>query len=329
MNKNFYKSYEISKPLYERSFQQFASGTILELLFIKVINLYLLQIGMFLGGGEEDLRFKFERIERNRVINELKNDEILNKFENATRIPTLGQSSGQIPSEILYNNYLTLFTNREVIYDQGEPEELLTKFDRVITSLIPHDLFDEKLVDLYTFQVLPCYSLYSQARHFISNNSQYSSNLEQALKKLNDIETDSKLKLNLIKQAKELAATKLQELQKLERERLKEAKKEESLKYKTLSQIRKEGGDTSSSTPSSHETSKHVSSSKSLSTSAIVKQLRYHLTLSKDYLVENAPILLVVVVALLVGTRFLRKRKISIKEKFLETIRMAFKVSYL
>lgn len=326
MNKSFQKSFELIAKLYEKSFHQFSTGVIPEQLFIKIVNFYLIQVGIILDSSRKDVQVKLTPIEEVSCKNQLATDNVI------TQLREIYGSTDGIPYEIVYNLYTSLFINRHELVDE---KTLLDKFNSIIYTVgadDDDDVFLRKLLDLYVFEVLPSYNKFDEARNLIQTHAIYShgDELESNLSKLAAIKSESLKNSEIERKRKLESLAKKKELEKLEKQRAEEQKREENLNYRTLKQIRNSHStESAESTPSSRNPSHNSSSSKVADLAKLKQRLFYQLNISKEFLVDNYPVLVVVIISLLVSTRFIRSRKINVKEKLMETLRMALKVSYL
>lgn len=316
MNKNFHKSYEIVSGLYEKCFNQYNTGVIPELLFIKVVNLYIIEAGLILDTSRRDVQVKLPPAEKSQVLKQLAGDGLLDE------LTAIYGSQVAVPVEILYNLHTTLFINKEVF--QIAEAAFLTRIESIVYS--PHEEQDspffKKLCDLYVYEVLPSYNKYGESEKFMEQSPLYSS--ETDFQRLSQIKQDMQKREDEEKRKKQERLNKQRESEKLEQQRLQEQKNDENLTYKTLKQIKKQAA--SESTPSTVP-SRPLPAANDL---ALIKQkLVYQLNLSKNYLLDNYPVILVIVLTFLLGTRFIRSRKINLKEKLVDTMKMALKVTYL
>lgn len=317
MNKDFGKSFLIISKLHEVCYRNFEKGLLDEEVFIKIVSLYLTEIGLLLNAKETNSTFQLSRAERK---------EFLKKLENSTMLDTLYGIYGSIaliPLELLFQIMLVNFTCKNAI-KPDDPRHLLKQFEKLYTRLNFTDSSDKymkRLVDMYVFNVLPEADEFSKAFQVIQDNPFLDYTV--ALAKLRELEElkrhDKKLRDKQIKQRETNEA-------KLEEERLARKKEEDerkNLKYMSLKQIRKE-----------HETDgtskrEKPGSASNYDIEKLKSKMLYLLQLSKDTFQKNSAFILVVLALAFISTKFLRSRKINIREKLLETLKMAFKVTYL
>ncbi|KAK6201554.1 uncharacterized protein RJT21DRAFT_120607 [Scheffersomyces amazonensis] len=327
MNKNFDKSYSIINKLYQDSTIEYSKGLISERLFIKIIILYLTQIGLALG---KRTSFRLSQIENNRVINLIIQDTLLNQFKQS-----FGGDIINIPLEIIYNYVLLFITNREVLLvnDKSFLAKIRTIYGTANLKTNDHneDKYLKRLNDLYVFEVLPTFDEFEESQHVIQSNPIYSDDINENLKKLRQIQQN---KCEIIEQEKqrELERKRLEhEAKQLEVEKQKEREKQSNLKYKSIKEIQKQYSPSSSIEQKlvndNDNENKDLSQLNQLN--QIKSRLFYTYRLIKDYIKENSPIILIIIVLLFIINKFLNLKQIKLKDRLLETIRMAFKVSFL
>ncbi|CUM45563.1 uncharacterized protein AC631_05116 [Debaryomyces fabryi] len=321
MNKNFSKSYEIIKKLYKSSFGQFASDIINEKLFIKILNLYLTEIGLFIDKDNKDTNFNLERNERQEVITTLAQDQILDEL-----YKVYSDDINAIPSEILYNLFLIYYINRTLITNAGN---LKLKFDKLYYQFDYNsrleDAYLKKLIDLYVFQVLLDNENFDEASVIISENPIYLSQIEESLSRLSTIRIDKAKKQKEAENKEKEKQEKLKEKKKRELQNQKELKDRQNLTYKSLNQIKQ-----SSAKFDSKKDNKPIRATNGGYDIALVRQkLLYTLNLSKNYIKTNSPSILLIILLLFISSRFIKARRINVMERLKLTLQMAFKISYL
>lgn len=322
MNKNFGKSYEIIKKLYQASFKQYASDIINEQLFIKIVNLYLTEIGLFIDKDNKDTNFSLGRNERQEVIAWLGEDQILDELYD-----TFDDDINAIPSEIMYNLFLIYYINQSII--STESDFLKSRLDKIY-YLLDHnsrkeDTYLKKIVDLYVYQVLPDYENYEDATLIIKENPLYQSQIDSSLDRLDTV------RINKVKQKHEKENEEKEEQKKLKEKKQRDLQKQKELKdlqnlsYKSLNQIKqssqqidisKKGDETPRADPR-------------MNIELLRHKLLYTLNLSKDYIKENSPLILLIIMVLFISSRFIRLKRINIMDRLKQTLQMAFKISYL
>ncbi|KAK6465882.1 hypothetical protein DFJ63DRAFT_310966 [Scheffersomyces coipomensis] len=325
INKNFEKSYRLINELYDSSFNEFSKGFISEVLFKKIINLYLTLVSLTISG--QTLPFKLSQIDNHRLVNVFIQDTFLNKLTQA-----FGGSEINIPLDILYNYILVLITNKKVLI--GNDDSFLNRVKSIYSSLIVNNSnskYVKRFIDLYVFEVLPTFDNFDDARFIIESDAIYASDVKNQLDNLNKIEQNKLQIVEQQKQKEEERKKREQEYQKRELQKAKELEKQQNLQYKSIKDIQKEYATPISASSSSSDKQK-VGLNKDTDVNRLnqlKEKLFYSYKLTKNYFKENSPIILVIVVLLFIINRFINLRQIKIKDKLLETIKMAFKVSYL
>lgn len=296
MNKNLSKSFEILKPQYTCSFENLKSGVIDQSLFIKILNLYLTQAGLVL---EKGTGFTVNKQDKQQILNELNDQTIL------SNLIEIYQDINHIPSEILYNLYLIQYIGLDLNAVQTRLTKLYSKLD-----FSRNDKFIRKILELYILKVLPECDLIDDAKTIIKENPL-----------LEDKDTYFR-KLARLQHEKELEQEnqKRLEYQKTRDQKKKEAnnKLEKDLKYKSLKQIKQ-----------AHQQEDALSNVEANDEDPIISKLTYHFNLTRKYLLNNSPMLLLTLITLLIVTRYLKVKKVNIGQAIKETLKMAFKVSYL
>lgn len=319
MNKNFSKSYEIIKKLYHSSFTQFTSDIISENLFTKILNLYLTEIGLFIDN--KDTNFNLGRVEKQEVLTTLAQDKILDEL-----YTTYNEDINAIPAEILYNLFLIYYINGSIITDAGH---LRSKFEKLYYQFDynsrQNDAYLKKLVDLYVFQVLPDNDYFEEADSIINENPLFKSQIEESLNRLSNVKVNKLKKQEEDKKKEREEYQKQEEKKKREIENQKELKEKQNLSYKSLNQIKQ----SSKKIDISKKEDLTVSREHGYDINLLREKLLYTFNLSKNYIKENSPLILLIIILLFISSKFLKVRKINIIEKLKQTLQMAFKISYL
>ncbi|CAH6721766.1 hypothetical protein CLIB1444_07S01970 [[Candida] jaroonii] len=286
MNKNFNKAFEMIKVQYQNVFNNYQAEIIEEKLYYKIIDLYLIIVGMILLSNE----VKISKSEKTTIVDDLKNDVILNNLSK--------YKQDEIPTETIFNLYLTIYIGLDI-------EEAYEKFMKMYPNLEINDIYTQKWLELLILKILPGMNKISDGKQLVREN-----NLdERLLDRLQELEKEKDLEF--------------EKQQNLKHQRTRDQKKKESqakldkdLKYKSLKQIRE-----------SSEIVKPEPQTKDIET--LKDKLLYQLKLTRNYLQNNSPILAAVVIMLLIVIRILRVKKVNIGQSLKETLKMAFKISYL
>ncbi|KAG2733057.1 hypothetical protein G9P44_004047 [Scheffersomyces stipitis] len=320
MNKNFDKSFKLIKELYEQSFSEYGKGLITERLFVKIVNLYLVEVGLALSATAT---LRLSQIESHQIVTSLLNNEI------TKRLSEIYGSELNFPLEIVYNYNLLLVTNRELLI--VDDSVFLNKVRRMYSAIDykadKDNKYLKKLVDLYTFEILPLFDEFDEARHVIESHPIFANDITASLKKVEDIQRE---KLNILEteRQKKLETKRLENEQKLkEVQKKKELEASQNLTYKSIKEIQKQYSAGESST--SRQSSAAVEDSSPSQLQHIRDRLVYSLRMVSVYLKENSPIILIALLAIILSTKLINFRKLNLKDRLVETVRMAFKVSYL
>lgn len=318
MNKSFERSFDITKKLYKASFHQLSNDTIPQALFVKIINLYLTEIGLFLDRSKNDHHFNLGKKEREEIVSDLRNDKLLDDL-----LLFHGDDINLIPSAILFNLLLVYYLNSEAIFEV--PSSLLSKFSRVYSSIdIEDEPYLRRISDLYIYQILPDFNKENEAENLIRQTSIYRSSLEESLKRLTTVveqrDTKRKQKEQAANKAKEKAKEEQQNRVKAE----KELRKKKDLQYQTLNLLKQKAASDPVAPPQPER-----SSLRSHDISSLLQRANYLFSITKDYIAKNSPLILVVIVVAFLLTRVVNLRKVNLREAIQETVRMAFQVKYL
>lgn len=317
INKDFGKSFLIILKLHEISYQNFDKGMLDEEVFIKIVTLYLTEIGLLLNPRETVSSFQLPRLERK---------ELLKKLENSAFLDSLYSIYGsitEIPSELLFQIFLVNYTCQNLIRPE-DPRHLLKQFQKLYPMLATktNDRYMKRLIDMYVFNVLPDADEFETAFLVVRENPLFETATAKA--KLEEIQILRKHEKNI--RDKQIKERDSKEAKVAEEEKAKKKASDErkNLKYMSLKQIKKEH--------ESEEPSKKLAAPRPESSFTVEQfkaRLTYLLQLSKNIIQKNSPVILVVILLAFFSTRYLRTRKINLKDKLRETLLMAFKITYL
>lgn len=323
-NKNFGKSYKEISDLYETSFKHFAREVIDESLFVKIVQLYFVQVGLLLPQDDNNGPRVLSRGERQTISKSFKDETVMND------LLEVYDDVYNIPSNLLLNLFFIYYSIDEL----QNKDFLCLQFSRIYPMLDfekkPEDENLKNLLNFFVFKVFVELNHYEKSFKIIEKNPIYSSNVNQYNEKLN------KMKASQLEREKVYAGKKREQQdrekqqQKEEAIKQQEAKKNRNLKYRSLKEIKKEANDDKerSMFNRSYNQSPNAEDNQQLMKKLLGKVL-YSYNLSKNFLSENSPIVLVSIILILIVTRFVKVRKINVTEKIKETFEMAFKVSYL
>lgn len=270
INKNFEASFKLTSELFHICFNEYANHTISQTLVTKIINLYLVEVGVCVKDG------LLNQVQTNAAINSITSNEVLNQIRSVF--------GNDIPCEILYNYHLAHITNPKVLIGDGY-------FDQLHKDYLGanNDKYKPKFMQLVVFEILPTFGKYQEAERLITDPK----DLEK-LRKIQHLHEEQRAQQRLAKQNQEK-----------ERAAALEQAKQQTLKYKSIKEIQ-----------NSYEEEHH---------DVQISQLSYIYNLVKTYLRENYLAVLVVLVLGISANRY----RTQLKEKIVETIKMAFKFSYI
>lgn len=327
MNKNFEKSFELTKKLHSHSFKSYVDGVIDEKLFTKIVTLYLTEIGLLLQKGSNVTSHSLGRQEEPIVIKQLQEGKLLKDLLLVYR-----HDINSVPPVFLFNLFLVYYTNQKAIFKDNS-KGLYNKMGEVYNVLNfrrtdeTERKFLKQLVDIFVYNVLPDVDEYSMAETIIALNPLYASSIDASNKYLNKIRTtnreEQRTARERLKEQEKLAKLQRDKEQRLE----KEARENKDLKYRSLKQIQRENQVNPARSISKSPEASRPSQQEQLA--RLFSKLSYYLSLTKDYLRENSPIILAVILFLVVSSSFVNYKKINLREKFKETIQMAFKITYM
>ncbi|KAI5965635.1 uncharacterized protein KGF55_000997 [Candida pseudojiufengensis] len=297
INKNFIQSYKLIYQIFQNSFIEYKQGLISQNLLIKIINLYLVIIGVSLREGHLD------QILSNSARNSIRSNEVHNLIGSIW-------SSYEIPWEIQYNLQLFYISNQDLIKDK---EMYLRDINKLIFNIDSSDKYGEKLLNLIKFEIYPQFNEFEKSEQLIGSNEEELNRLNEIKQQKQTIENELKQKLiDDEKKSNELKLKKEQDARKLAHE--------QNLKYKSIKEI---------TNTYNHQNSqpRRIENKEISKQNEIKSKLIYLLNISKKYLQQNTIILLVLLILIFGSSKFLKG--INIKEKLIDTIKMAFKFTYI
>lgn len=322
MSKDFDKSYLLILKLHSVAYKNFKSGSIDEDIFVKIVTLYLTELGLLLNSKDASSSFLLSRKEKKELIDKLRRSTYLDAFYE------IYGSIARVPSELLYQVCLVNYSCQNDI--KGDDERFLVKQFDSLYSLLDFrgkasDKYMKRLVDMYVFNVLPDSDDFIKARSLVESNPLIDT--EEGRKRLKELQEVKKQEKKLKdKQIKEREA---KEAQRAADEEAKRKAEQESanLKYKSLKQIRREHEN--SAELERLERNQPSRQNERNSIAYIRQRIEYLLRLTRTFCEKNYPVLVVIFIASLIAQRFIRTRRINVIEKLQDTFRMAFKITYL
>lgn len=329
VNKDFESSYILIKKIYKQSFRSFNNNIIDESLFVKIMKLYLTEIGLFVNQNNK-FTLTLPKLERNSILRDLKNEIFLNNL-----LDLYNDDINQIPTELLFNLLLVnyslkdSFTKDDWKFIYNQINQLYSVIDYTSKK---DDVHLQKFINLYVFHVLVESNEFSKAKLIIETNPFFLNSISQSIEKLDKLRQieiqEEKVKL---KKAKEKQDREIQQHEKdLAKQR--DLKEQQNLNFRSLKQIKDLQQAQSSSKNlqySEDSPASNPSTPNNQILSKLLGKILYSYNLSKSYIKENSPIILLIIIVALMTTRFINVRKINLREKLKETIKMAFQISYL
>ncbi|KAG5418797.1 hypothetical protein I9W82_003515 [Candida metapsilosis] len=310
INKNFIGSFKSIHQVYYSSFNDYRQGTISEDLLIKIINLYLVVLGVCLKNNTLD------QVQANAARNSFTSNEIFNQIKSVWL-------EADVPYEIKYNIQLVYISNQDLI---GNKETYLHNLKKWYINIDTSDKYGAKLLDLVKFEILPQFEAYDESERLIGDN-------EDELKRLHEIKAGRQEYLNKLKQQQLDAEKSAKEAKAKEDAETKRGKREsKNLKYSSIKEIMNNyNKEDSKATVASSSTSSSSSSGRSLSRQQqaqnLKEKLNYMLNITKSYLARNSIVLVVLIILVFGSAKYLRNA--NIRDKIVETVKMAFKFTYV
>lgn len=320
VNKDFGKSFAIIQKLHEWCYKNFELGTLSEEYFIKIVTLYLTEVGLLVNPRDSSNAYVLPRPEKKVLIDNLERGIYLDNL-----LRTYGDVR-KIPLELLFQVFLVNYTCQNVVGKEHPPSA--KNFAKVYSQLDfhsnLHDKYLKRWVDMYVFNVLPDAEDFATALRIAQENPLIDS--DKAKVKLEELE-------ELKKQEKKVREKKAREIQSKEAKRLEQenlakrkAKDESDLKFKSLKQIRQERERDENKRQDVNGAGR---TSSNFTFDQLKTRLEYLINVSSQVLQKNSPVILVTIVLAFIAARVLRNRRINLREKIQETLKMAFKVTYL
>lgn len=327
MSKSFERSFDITKKLYKASFHQMSNDTIPQALFIKIINLYLTEVGLFIDEANNGHHYKLTRREREEIVTELRNDKLLDKL-----LVFYGDDINLIPSAILFNLLLVYYINSDVIFENKS--DLLSKFSRIYALIeIKDDPYIRRLSDLYIFQILPEFSKETEAESLIRESKLYKSSLDSTLKKLSSAIEQRETKRKAAEQEMKASQLRAKEEQQKRMKAEKEQRKKQDLQYQTLNLLKQKAA-SEPVAPILAPILSERNTPQARDFESLKQRVLYLYGISKDYIAKSSPLILAIIIVVflasrMVNLRMVNLRRVNLKEAIQETVRMAFQVKYL
>lgn len=303
INKNFIGSFKLIHDVYYTSFNEYKQGTISEDLLIKIINLYLVVVGVCLKNRHLDQALA------NAARNSFTSNEIINQIKSIWL-------ELDIPLDIKYNMQLVYISNpKDLINDE---DSYLRNLKKWYINIDTNDKFGSKLLDLVKFEILPHFNQYDESERLIGDD-------ESELAKLHKIKNEKDEYLKKVKQDQIQAEKVAKEAQEKQEAEARQKRKELNLKYSSIKEIvNNYKQEDSRAAASVKDLNRRHQQSQSQN---LQEKLAYVLRITKNYLARNSLVLVVLIVLILGSSRYLRNA--NVREKIVDTVKMAFKFTYV
>jgi hypothetical protein len=305
VNKNYEKSWAIITDLFSQSVSEFQRGLIGEKVLVKVISLYLVELGVNLT-------------QEPHLVDDERANSLTSKALRNQLVDIFG-TIATVPIELWYNYYLIFATNRVLYAGDGQFVEDIDQLYLAVPSSTSK--YYGKFVDLYVYEILPSLDRFDHANAVIGSNAVYGEDISGAKAKLDMVRSDRQKQLDYEKQLHEERVRKQQEAQ-AEREALAKARSQKQLDYVKLTELSKSKDLAASSSDRRNSPSQSQ-------VQVIMSRLRYVVGLTSAYIRQNGVILVAVLAVALISLRFINYRKLNLRERVSETIKMALKVTYM
>lgn len=324
INKDFYKSYALITKLHDCCYRSFERNIISEQLFIKIVNLYLTQVGMLFYPPEAEKRFQLPVPQKKELTERIRQNEFWNRLEE------FYGNANEVPAALLYQVFLLNYACNKETNLTGQ-EALIDQFNKVYSTINFHvkseadSEYLKRFSELYIFKALPDIGEFDSALKLLEENPLLDP--EQAKERLTNIRQAQIQMKDTLKREAEDRARKEKTEQILEAENQEKEKKEANLRYRSLKHI-KQAREQELVGNNNQQALSHNSATVKALDEWILKA-KFLLKLSNSFIQKNYLTLLVALVITLISRRFARARNLNLLEKFRETVRMAFKVTYL
>ncbi|KAG7193960.1 uncharacterized protein KQ657_005159 [Scheffersomyces spartinae] len=287
----------------------------------NIVKLYLTEIGTIFSRDDAGMDYGAKKA----ALASLKNDTLHYQLQDLYE----HQFEQDIPCDIWYTLLSAEFVLRNQIYSENQDTELVKKFQSALDTVHSsgQDPTLKKLVDLFVFQVLPAYNMFDRAELIITQHPVYVNKMSESQTKLDRIRQNQRAKAEEERKM-EVERKKLeQEIKAKEILRKKELEKERLQKNRAIKEI----NDSYMKDSSLNNRQQRISSnSSSISlVSKLTSRITYLASVSQEFMKENAIIILATILIAFLASKFINLKKINIREKISETIKMAFKVTYL
>lgn len=316
VNKDLAKSFSIVLKLHKLCYKHFELGTLREEYFIKIITLYLTEVGLLVNSRDNGGTYQLSRPEKKQLVKQLEEGFFLDALYKTY------EGIANIPLELLFQIFLVNYTCQSMMTNE---QLAMVKQFRKVYSLLDFeshkgDKYMKRWVDMYVFNVLPDAEDFTTAFQVAEENPLI--DWQKAKTKLEELKELKKQEKKM--REKTASENQSREAKRLEQDkaRQRKAKDESDLKFKSLKQIRQE-----------REKDERRKNTEERSPAFTLEQLKHRVSIlakaSTSIVQKNSPVILVTILVAFLLSQFIRTRKINVREKLMETLKMAFKVTYL
>lgn len=315
MNKEFERSFPLIQKNCSQALLSFRKGYIGEELFVKIVVLYLTELGFILNPGNLQT-FVLPKKDREILVMELKSGRLL------VQLQEIFGSTADIPPNLFYQLYLVYYTCMELLCED-DPEFVARQFEAAYASIdfASADVYFKLFVDMYVYNVLPSVEQWQTAYAVIQTNPLLDRNNAttqlKEIEKLNQQEKKAREQKKLERPQRNL---KLVE-QRKGRQRKENEKK--LLKYKSLNEIKREAQ------MNSKKLHQSLHDHKTPTAEQLKERFIHYYRLTKGHFQKYSPVLAAVAVTLLIFIRLINVGKNNWKNKMKDTLSMAIKVTYM
>lgn len=306
LNKDFAKSFAIVKRLHAACYKQFSRDHIDEDTFVKIVSLYLTELGILVSSRETISPYQLPQAEKAELLEIVELDHLLDSL-----LAIFGDVA-DVPTELVAQVFLVKYQCLK-----NKPEVLLKQFGNIHAILeFDDDHHLKKLLDIYVFNVLPEANDFKLALAITAQNPLYDT--EKAHTRLKELQEAKKQEERLQdKHRKEREAKRLQQ-EEAERKRKLEAAEKSSLKYVSLKHIR-----------NAHEQENAPTGVSAGRITDIKLKIRFYSLLASESVRKNSLAYIFVLACALIFGKLVRSRQVNVRERLADVIRMAVKVTYL
>lgn len=290
VNRNFEKLFAVASQLYGQAVQEYPRGLILETLLVKIISLYIAEITTI---AEQEVAFE-TGVDVDQVISDMEG---------------LFGNRRNVPPEVLYNYYLAAKGKKVLSLLTLEISQILNTF----TYNRESSKYEKNLARLY-IDLLVEQDRWEDAKLFVALCPVFTTSDLHQLEDWKQVQENQRKQDQLLKQKKELEA-KQKKAEQIKQHR------DRQLEYVKLNEMRQQGDrpiNNRQPTPQDVQ---------------LLTQRLYHiLDLLKNYFRDNSLVIGVVAVVLAIALRYVKLNRNTlntVKDRVVDTVKMAMKITYL